>query len=245
METTDDEFLDGSLKLLQPKTGFRAGLDSVLLAASAKVRVGDQVLDAGCGAGVAGLCLAARVPGIHLNGIDINQDAIDLCADNAARNNIAASFVHGDVVDVPRVLGHDAFDHVISNPPFHDQTRERASPDASKARAHGFEGDYAAAMEAWVHACLAVLKTKGRITLINRAEALPAMLAALDPRAGEIIVVPLWPRAGEPATRVIVAARKGTKSPAKLHSGFVLHEQGGRFTSQIDAALRGSELPVA
>lgn len=240
-----DAFLGGRLTLKQPKHGFRAGLDSVLLAAAADVFPGDQVLDAGCGAGVAGLCLMARVPGIHLNGIDLSEESIHLCTENAAANNIAASFVHGDVMDMPRIVGHDAFDHVISNPPFHDGTRERASPREDKARAHGFEGEYAENIGKWIGACLAVLKTKGRITLVNRAEALPATLAALDYRAGEIVIVPLWPKAGEAARRVIVTARKGAKTGAKLHPGFVLHEADGSFTSMIDAALRkGAALEV-
>ena len=245
VETTDDVFLGGKLTLSQMKDGFRAGLDSVLLPAAAQVSAGEQVLDAGCGAGVAGLCLLARVPGARLTGIDQEPEAIHLCTDNAARNGFAdtAQFIEGDVFEVARLTGHDRFDHVISNPPFHDPERERISPRIAKAAAHAIGGGepYAKALGLWIASCLSVLKTKGRITLINRAKALPATLAALEGPAGAIEVIPLWPKMGEPAKRVIVRARKGARTGAKLASGFVLHGADGAFTPEIDAVLRGGE----
>jgi len=247
-ETTEDDFLGGRLKLLQLKDGFRAGLDSVLLAAVANVEPGEHVMDVGCGAGVAGLCLLARVPGVQLTGVDQEAEAVRLCTDNAARNDFAAAaqFVEGDVFDLPELTGRDKFDHVISNPPFHDPERERLSPRAGKAAAHALRqgAPYSAALGLWIGNCLATLKTKGRITLINRAEALPAILAALEGPAGAIEVIPLWPKSGEPARRIIVRARKGAKTEAKLAPGFVLHQADGNFTPEIDAALRDGE-PLA
>lgn len=244
-DITEDVFLGGRLTLAQAKDGFRAGLDSVLLPAAAQVEEGDQVLDAGCGAGVAGLCLLARVPDARLTGVDLNSGALRLCTENAARNGMAsrASFVEGDVFDLPSLLGRDRFDHVISNPPFHDPDRERVSPREAKAAAHAFQkGEpYAKVLGLWIASCLAVLKTKGRITMINRAEALPATLAALEGPAGAIEIIPLWPKVGEPAKRIIVRARKGSNTAAKLHPGFVLHRAEGSFTSEIDAVLRDGE----
>ncbi len=241
-ELTEDAFLGGRLTLAQPKDGFRAGLDSVLLAAAAQVGPGDHVLDAGSGAGVAGLCVLARVPGARLTGVDLDPEAIRLCTENAARNDLSdvCEFLEGNVFDLPALMGPGRFDHVISNPPFHDPNRERPSPRASKAAAHALhvEKPYGEALGLWIAACLGALKTKGRITLINRTEALPAMLKVLEGPAGAIEVIPLWPKAGEPARRVIVRAQKGARAGAKLLPGFTLHEADGAFTPEIDAALR-------
>lgn len=239
---TEDDFLGGRLKVRQPTEGFRAGLDSVLLAAAARVQPGESVLDAGSGAGVAGLCLLARVPGARLLGVDLDPEAIRLCTENAAANDLAEACIYnqGDVFELPKLVGRDRFDHVISNPPFHDPERERPSPLTTKAAAHALQdkGPYDAALALWLEACLATLKTKGWITLINRAEALPATLKALEGPAGAIEIVPLWPRAGEPARRVIIRARKGARTGAKLLPGFVLHGADGTITPEIDAALR-------
>lgn len=242
-ETTDDAFLGGRLTIRQPKAGFRAGLDSVLLAAFVKAYASDRVLDAGCGAGVASLCLAVRQSGLRITGVDSNAHAIRLCTDNIAANNLGdiVTACAGDVFALPKDLAQDTFDHVITNPPFHDGTRERRSLDAGKAAAHGFEGRYAEAIEEWLIACLKVLKTKGRIWIINRSEALGAMLSALEGPAGDIEVYPLWPKQGAAAKRVLITARKGAKGGNVLHPGFVLHEADGSFTPQVEGALRTGE----
>lgn len=240
---TADEFLGGRLRIKQPRAGFRAGLDSVLLAAAVRARAGENVLDAGAGAGVASLCLAARQPGLAIHAVDSNPDAVHLCTENIAANNLAeyVKACEGDVFDLPSLVGRDRFEHVLTNPPFHDGSRERASPDAGKAAAHGFDGAYGEAIEKWIAACLAVLKTKGMLWMINRTEAMTPTLAALEGRAGDITIVPLWPHAGEPAKRVIITARKGAKGAGRLHPGIVLHEADGKFTPEIEAALRAGE----
>ena len=246
---TEDAFLGGKLMMLQARHGFRAGIDSVLLGACADVSKGSKVLDAGCGAGVAGLCLATRVFGTELTGIDKNAEAIALANRNAASNKFGnrARFLEADVFDAADAVGADQFDHVISNPPFHDAANERPSPDEGKATAHGFvdQASYREAMSKWIKGCLRTLKTKGGITLVNRIAALPAMLAALDGPTGAIEVVPLLPFDFVPAKRVIIRAKKGAKSPMVLHPGIALHQAEGGFTPQIEAALRnGAALNV-
>lgn len=73
-DTTDNGFLGGRLQLLQPRRGYRAGLDPVLLAASVAARPGQAVLELGCGVGTALLCLGARVPGLSLTGVELQPD---------------------------------------------------------------------------------------------------------------------------------------------------------------------------
>jgi tRNA1(Val) A37 N6-methylase TrmN6 len=55
---------------------------------------------------------------------------------------------------------------------------------------------------------------------------------------GAMELLPLWPRAGIAAKRVLVRARKGARSPAKILPGLTLHEADGRFTDAAEAILR-------
>lgn len=71
METTDDALLSGKVRLRQPRHGYRAAVNSVVLAAAVATQPGQRVLELGCGAGAALLCLAARIPGLALTGIEI------------------------------------------------------------------------------------------------------------------------------------------------------------------------------
>src|SRR5436190_656987 len=75
--TTADDFLGGRITVLQPRKGHRSGSDAVWLQAAVPAKQGDQVLDAGAGVGVAGLCLLARVPGTKVTAVEIDPE---LCA---------------------------------------------------------------------------------------------------------------------------------------------------------------------
>ena len=131
------------------------------------------------------------------------------------------------------------FDHAMANPPYQPAGHGTRPPDDAKAAAH-VEGE--ADLNAWIAAMLAVLKPKGTRTLVQRADRRGAILAALDGRAGGVVICPLWPKAGAPARRVIVRARKGVRTPLVLAPGLVLHQADGSYTAEADAVLRGAAL---
>ena len=83
------------------------------------------------------------------------------------------------------------------------------------------------------------------MTFIHRADRVDRVLSELSGRAGEVVIFPLWAGTGKDAKRVIVRARKGVASPARLCSGLILHEADGRFTEAANAVLRaGAALPI-
>ena len=82
--------------------------------------------------------------------------------------------------------------------------------------------------------------------MIHRASRLPTLLAALEGRAGDIAVLPLWPGSGRPAKRVILQARHGRRGPARLLPGLTLHDAAGGDTAAARAILRdGAPLSLA
>lgn len=238
--TTCDRLLGGRVVIRQWARGYRAATDPVLLAAAVPARPGESVLELGLGAGAAALCLAARVPGLALAGLEIDAETAALARANAALNGAALEVVEGDVAAMPAALKARAFDHAVMNPPFHAPAAT-ASPSARRDAAHR-EGP--AGLGTWIAAALARLARRGRVTLIHRAERLPEILAALTPGAGAIAVKPLVPRAGRDAKRVIVTARKGARGPFRLASPLVLHagpvhdRDADDFTPEATAILR-------
>jgi tRNA1(Val) A37 N6-methylase TrmN6 len=224
-----ETFLDGRVKIAQPETGFRSGLDAVMLAAAVPARDGQAALELGAGAGTAGLCLLARVPGATLTGVEINQNLVALAHDNAAANGMTARFVAADIFAMPADLKRD-FDQVFCNPPFHGEGQ--ASPDAARAAALMDEGR----LEDWLKLGLQRTVSGGFFTAILRADRLNQALAAL-PEKG-VAAFPLWPRAGEAPKRVIVQARKGSHAPFVLLPGLVLHREDGSWTPEADDVLR-------
>ena len=245
-DLSDDKFLMGRLRLLQPVRGYRAATDPVLLAAACPAAAGESVLDLGCGAGAAALCLAARVPGVALSGLEVQPGYADLAQRNAARNGVTMEVVTGDLTAMPPALRRD-FDHVIANPPYY-APGGTPSPVVARDRALRVETPIAA----WVAAAGARLRPGGWLTMIFATPCLPEALAALAPKLGSAVVLPLEPRAGRPAPRVILRARKGGRAAFRLLAPFTLHagaaHDGDResYTPAANAVLReGADLSAA
>lgn len=240
---TADDFLGGRLTLAQPRTGVRTGSDSVFLAAAVAARPGERVLDVGTGCGVVALLIAYRLPGVMVDALEVQPSLVELARVNAERNGLGdrVRVLEGDLAQAPRELPRNAFDWVVSNPPYHDPAAATAPPDTAKARAHV---ESTLDTQAWVTQCLKFLRPKGHIAVIQRADRLADVLDGLAGKAGDIRIVPLWPRVGAPAIRVIVLARKGGKGALALTPGLVLHGEGGAFTPAAEAILRhGAPFP--
>ncbi|MFQ6547537.1 tRNA1(Val) (adenine(37)-N6)-methyltransferase [Aestuariibius sp. 2305UL40-4] len=239
-DLTRNAFLGGRLTLLQPRGGYRAGIDPVLLAAACPARTGQSVLDLGCGGGVAGLCLAVRVPGIALTGVELQPDYADLARKNAALNGIAAEVVTADIQTLPADLRQRNFDHVIANPPYFREGRRSPSPDTGRETGLA----ETAPLKAWVDAAARRLAPKGTLTIIQRAERLPELIAASLERLGSLQFLPIAGRVGRDAHLVLVHARKGGRAAPRLAAPLVLHEgdrhvtDGDDYTQRISQVLR-------
>lgn len=239
-ETTAHTLLGGRVALEQPAAGYRTAIDPVLLAAAVPAVGSDgRVLDIGCGVGAAALCYATREPAGHVTGLELQPDLAALARANAAANGLAERFTvaAGDLLRPPPAVPGNGFDQVMANPPYLSADRADPSPDPGRAVA-GVEGE--ADLAAWIEFGLSRLKPRGGLTLVQRADRLHEILAALGAAAGDIRILPLWPKAGRPAKRVIVAARKGLKGGVTLLPGLVLHEPEGAYTAAAEAVLRGA-----
>jgi tRNA1(Val) A37 N6-methylase TrmN6 len=244
---TVDTFLGGLVEALQPDDGsHRSGLDAILLAAAIDAGFAGAVVDLGAGAGVAGMCVAARCPAARVTLVD--RDAAALAAARASLSRphnrsfadrvsiIAADIAAPEADRVGAGLGRAFADAVILNPPFHDGSAGTRSPMPTRADAHVLaEGG----LVPWLRASASILAPGGTVIVIFKAERIDALLAALSGRFGSVTILPVHPRAGLPAHRVIVRAVKGSRAPLSLLPGFTLHPTtGGTYLPEAEAILR-------
>jgi tRNA1(Val) A37 N6-methylase TrmN6 len=93
-------------------------------------------------------------------------------------------------------------------------------------------------LDAWFRFLATSAARDGVATMIHRAEALGVLLEGFGRRFGALRVLPLHPRAGDAAHRVIVQGRKGSRAPLTLMQGVALHGEGHAFLPRIDAVFR-------
>ncbi|MEP5757984.1 MAG: methyltransferase [Litoreibacter sp.] len=239
-QLSEDEFLGGRIKVLQPLDGYRAATDPVFLAAACPAKPGEHILELGCGVGVASLCLNARV-NVALTGVERLPEYADLAQRNAAKNEVNFNVVDADLTDMPLSLRSLSFDHVILNPPYFRDGKKAG--DAGRAGGRQEETP----LTEWVAQALKRLRPKGSLTIIHLTERLSDIIGALSSKAGAIEIMPLAAREGRLAKRVIIRARKGAKggttlhNPLILHTGFSHEQDGDSFSSLAKGILRDGQ----
>ena len=239
---TEDAILGGALRLRQPVRGHRVGHDAVLLAAACPAQEGGDVVDLGAGVGAAGLAVALRAPRAAVALVEIDPELAALAAENAALNGLAARVrsVALDVLAPPRAfaaagLAPGSASHVLMNPPFNDRARHQSSPERRRRLAHAAPRQ---ALSAWIEAAARLLRPRGTLTLILRAEALADLTGGLGPVFGAVAIMPVYPKPQAPAIRILARAVKASRAPLAIMPGLVLNEASGEPSRQAEAVLR-------
>ncbi len=239
-ETTKGHLLGGRVRYAQPRSGFRSGIEPVLLAACIPARAGQLVVEAGTGAGAALLCLAARVPGIAGVGVERDPAMAALARANAAGNGFELlSFLTADIgAPVDGWVDAGNFDHAFANPPYHAASGTPSGLAARESAKRAHAGLFAV----WAASLGALLRPRGTLTLIVPASALPDCLAAmLAARCPAAAILPLWPKSGRESKLVLLRGIKEGRGALRLLPGLILHTETGGFTSQADAILRDGQ----
>lgn len=230
--TTEDALLGGRVRLTQPRRGYRVAVDAVLLAAAISPPPGGRVLDLGAGVGAVGLCLAARVPGCRVIGIELQPGLARLATRNAEVNGVAdrvETVVHDIAQPLPEALG--TFDCVATNPPYLAAAVADPPPDRSKALA---TVESSAGLALWLAVATGALEPGGVLTVIHRSDRLDEIAAHLARLGWGDVVVKHLP----PASRALIQARGSAFLKRRDSSPLTLHGPNGGYTAEAEAILR-------
>jgi len=217
-----DCFMDGRLKLIQSKDGYRFSIDAILLAEFVTIRQGDVVVDLGTGCGVIPLILLLTKLVGYAFGLEIQEEL----AGQAARNVLLNGFddkmrvVLGDIKNPP--IAEGSADVVICNPPYRQVKSGRINPDLRRAIARH---EIMANIDDILHAARSVLRKKGRLALIYSSVRLADILVRmrrfnLEPKKIQIIYPDLSSSAKLVLVEAILGGRPGLKiSPPIVGQG--------------------------
>jgi tRNA1(Val) A37 N6-methylase TrmN6 len=239
-DLTQDDFIGGKLRVFQPRKGYRAGVDPVLLAASIAAKPGQSILELGCGVGVASLCICARVPGVAVTGVELQEDYATLARKNAVENAADFTVINADLRKLPADVRQKRFHHVIMNPPYFDRASSVAAQDAGRDVA--LAGD--TPLADWLDIGARRVGPRGYLTIIQRMERLPEVIAALNGRLGAINVRPIAGRDDRAPELFLLQARQEGRGAFHMAPALIMHEGQAHtgdhetYTPKVRAILR-------
>lgn len=227
-----DAFWGGKVTLCQPKTGFRAGTASVLLAAWLPPTTKGRVIDLGAGVGTLGLLAASRLPGLQVLGFErvpqiaalANQNARDLGLGDRVKVSALDIFdaeALDRALDLTPGLGGQPCRALICNPPFTGQAQGRRAADAYRASAH----QRPHRLEDWLSVAKSCLVAGGWCYWVLPASELQAvLLAAARCDFGAAKIMPVQSFAGRPARLMLLALRKNRRGDSQILPPLVLYD---------------------
>ncbi|NVL92592.1 MAG: methyltransferase [Desulfobacterales bacterium] len=211
---TIDSFLEGRLRIIQSRQGYRFSVDALLLAEFVSLRSEDLVVDLGAGCGIISLFLAAKREVRFIFGVELQEELASQAKRNIALNGLEGkiALIQGDLRQLPLAPG--SADVVVSNPPYRRERSGRINPQPSKAIARH---EITASLDDILAAGTALLKRGGRLAVIYPANRLPEVFARMrmremEPKRLQII----FPDSASYAELAMIEGRVRGKSGLKI-----------------------------
>ncbi len=209
-----DDFMDGRLKLIQSRTGYRFSIDAVLLSEFATVKKGDRVVDLGIGCGIIPLVLLLTKPVGHVFGLEIQPELARQAVRNAVINGFSdrMSVIRGDIRNLP--VTASSADVVVCNPPYREMDSGRINPDLQKAIARH---EILASLDDILDAARRILRARGRLAMVYPAERLVDLTGrmrsfGIEPKRLRII----YPAMDSDAKLALIEASLGGRKGLKI-----------------------------
>lgn len=232
-DETLDGLFQGRLRILQKRGGYRFSMDPVLLVYFAGKLRGRRVLDLGTGCGLIPMVLAYKGNASEAFGLELQEELVEMARRSVQLNALQEKvrILQGDFRRIREIFQPQSFEHVFSNPPYHDPAQGRRSPQREKALSrHEQEGS----IEELVEAAKYVLSTKGRLWLTYSPSRLSRLLTALEtggfaPRKLRFV----HGRADLPARMCLVEAVRGGKGGLCIEPPLLLYKQARQYTREL------------
>ena len=214
-----DDFMDGRLRLIQSRTGYRFSIDAILLSEFVTIKKGDIVAELGMGCGIIPLLLFLTKPVGYAFGLEIQESLAGQTARNIRLNGLSKkmSVILGDLRHPPLKPG--TADVVICNPPYRKKESGRINPDRQRAIARH---EIMASLDDILRASKYILQPKGRLAMIYPSDRLVDLMLkmrrfGMEPKKMRII----YPEMDSGAKLAMVEANLGGRIGLKILSPLI------------------------
>ena len=235
-----DYLLAEDLRIIQSPTVFAFSLDAVLLARFVYVPIQKgNLIDLCSGNGVIPLFLSTRTKG-QIIGVEIQERLFDMAQRSIDYNGLTnrLQMIHGDIKDMPKLLGYGKFDVVTCNPPyFITPSQEEINPNEHLAIARH---EIYCTLEDAIKVSSQLVKQGGKVAFVHRPGRLIDMITLmrkyrLEPKRIQFV----YPKKGKEANILLVEAIKDGSPDLKITPPLIVYTEDDEYTPEIREILYG------
>lgn len=231
-ERIDDLELKG-LKIIQNPSWFCFGIDAVLLSSYANIRKKDRVVDLGTGTGIIPLLVYGKHEPREIIGVEIQREVAEMARRSVELNGLGnvINIFEGDIKDCYNHIGINAFDVVVSNPPYKKgQSGILNMADTKAISRH----EVLINIDELCFSASRLLKGGGRFYMIHRPERLKDIIVALNnnkftPKRIRFV----HPKVNKAPNMVLIEAVKCGGDFLRVEEPLYVYNEDGTYTEEI------------
>lgn len=221
----DDEILEKineEYKIIQKKTGYKYGIDTVLLSKffilNNSTKTNLKVVDIGTGNGILPVLLYRHKNISEIVGVDIQDENIKRANKARKINNMEdkINFICADIKDYSK---SNYFDIVISNPPYMELNGKKINENEhKKISRHEIKLD----LRSFIKSSKKLLKPIGKLCFIHRTHRLVEIIKELEENKFSISKIIFIYSANNKSSMMYIEALKGKKTKLEIENYFMI-----------------------
>ncbi|MBR3324492.1 MAG: tRNA1(Val) (adenine(37)-N6)-methyltransferase [Clostridia bacterium] len=231
MERIDDlQFKN--LKIIQDSSGFRFGIDSVLLSDFARdIRFDSKIVDLGTGTGIIGILLTGKVRPRKVIGVELQKEVAEMAVRSVKLNHLenVMEIINCDINELR--LENNSFDAVVTNPPYKKLETGIVAKN-NKQMISRFETS--ANLDDWIKISSGLLNNKGSFYMVYRTDRMSELFCILKKYKLEVKKIRfVYSFLNKQSKMVLLKAVKYGGVFLKVESPLIIYNDDGSYTDEI------------
>ena len=232
-ERIDDLEFKG-LKIIQNKSGFCFGIDSVLLSDFAKnIRNNAKVIDLGTGTGIINLLLSGKTKALEFVGVEIQEEVAEMAERSVVLNNLEGKIkiLNENILNLKEVYKPKSFDAVVTNPPYKKINTGLTNEDNKKLISRH---EITASLTDFIHISAYLLKDYGEFYMVHRPDRLVDIFQLMrEEKIEPKLIKFVYTKANKKTNLVLIKGVKNGKPFLEYDNNLIVYNEDGSYTDEI------------
>ena len=223
-----------NLKIIQDKSGFCFGMDSVILTDFAKeIKKDSMVLDLGTGTGIIPILLCGKTNLKKVIGVEIQKEVAEMASRSAKLNNLENRFevLNENIINLNKIYNNQSFDVIVTNPPYKKKNSGIINENEKKVISRH---EITANLEDFIKISKDLLKDKGEFYIVHRPERLVDIFSLMRKYKIEPKVLKMvYPNRNKEPNLMLIKGIKNGKQFLEFENNLYVYNEKGKYTEEI------------